>query len=261
MNFTALKAAKEIYSMSDLLFQEQAWAYAKYRPRYPPLLLVFLKNLCNNRFLAWDSGTGNGQAAISLAEFFDAVYATDISATQIEHAFRHPKVQYKVEAAEKCALEDCSADLVTAGTAAHWFDTTAYFKQADRVLKQNGVLALWSYSNCKISPAVDDVVNKYLKIVSGYWDTRIQQNFDHYKNQPFPYPLIKTPNFFIEQEYTLSDFFNYLFTWSATQTYIKEQGENPLESLKTELINAWEDAQKRKVIWRLFLKVGRKTGA
>lgn len=49
------------------LFTEQAAVYAAARPVYPKDLFAKLAALTAHRSLAWDVGTGNGQAAISVS--------------------------------------------------------------------------------------------------------------------------------------------------------------------------------------------------
>src|SRR5215213_1433319 len=100
-------------------FSRQAGTYAQYRPNYPDELFSYLATLTPGRSLAWDCGTGNGQAALSLTPYFDRVYATDPSAEQIKNAVQHPKIEYKVQKAEECGLENASVDLITVAQAIH----------------------------------------------------------------------------------------------------------------------------------------------
>ena len=55
--------------MKDL-FSSHANEYARYRPQYPQNLFAYLYAQINCFDLAWDCGTGNGQAAIELAKKF-----------------------------------------------------------------------------------------------------------------------------------------------------------------------------------------------
>ncbi|MEK7716601.1 MAG: SAM-dependent methyltransferase, partial [Pseudomonadota bacterium] len=64
-------------------FSQHAGDYARYRPDYPEALFAFLTKSVTQHELAWDCGTGNGQAALGLAGHFDRVIATDPSQTQI----------------------------------------------------------------------------------------------------------------------------------------------------------------------------------
>lgn len=88
-------------------FAEQ---YARSRPRYPPELLGQLASFLDRRKLAWDCATGSGQAAIGLVEHFDRVVASDVSAAQVRHAVRHPRIAYMAARAEHAPLSDASAD-------------------------------------------------------------------------------------------------------------------------------------------------------
>ena len=67
-------------------FSKQAAGYAKFRPRYPQKLFDYLASIAPSRQVAWDCGTGNGQAAVGLASVFDRVIATDASEKQIANA-------------------------------------------------------------------------------------------------------------------------------------------------------------------------------
>lgn len=64
-------------------FSAQAKQYAAFRPTYPPELVAYLAQLAPGRELAWDCGTGQGQAARLLAAEFRQVVATDASAAQL----------------------------------------------------------------------------------------------------------------------------------------------------------------------------------
>ena len=60
-------------------FSGHAGLYARHRPRYPSELFGWLADAAGGRELAWDCGTGSGQAALALAESFRRVIATDAS--------------------------------------------------------------------------------------------------------------------------------------------------------------------------------------
>lgn len=51
--------------MADL-FHTQAKFYAETRPGYPTELFQFIASKTPNRQLAWDVGTGSGQAAVTV---------------------------------------------------------------------------------------------------------------------------------------------------------------------------------------------------
>ena len=93
-------------------FSKQAADYAKFRPRYPQEMFEYLGRIAPSRQLAWDCGTGNGQAAVGLAAVFDHVIATDASEKQIANAQSYDRVEYRVAPAENSGLESDTIDLL-----------------------------------------------------------------------------------------------------------------------------------------------------
>ncbi|MCO5549276.1 hypothetical protein L7F22_002744 [Adiantum nelumboides] len=76
------------------LFCEQAGIYALARPRYPPQLYKLLASLSKGHKKAWDVGTGNGQAAVGLADYYEEIIATDVSTEQLRYAEARPNITY-----------------------------------------------------------------------------------------------------------------------------------------------------------------------
>src|SRR6185503_1210966 len=69
-------------------FSRDSSAYAKFRPVYPPELFQWLATLPARQSVAWDCGTGTGQAATMLTPYFTQVIASDASRAQIKAADR-----------------------------------------------------------------------------------------------------------------------------------------------------------------------------
>ena len=67
-------------------FSGQAAAYERYRTGYPKELFGFLAAVSPGRGRALDVGSGNGQAALGLANFFEEVVATEPSRAQLDRA-------------------------------------------------------------------------------------------------------------------------------------------------------------------------------
>jgi ubiquinone/menaquinone biosynthesis C-methylase UbiE len=148
-------------------FSKQAADYAIFRPGYPQELFDYLGSLAPSRQLAWDCGTGSGQAAVGLATAFDRVIATDASEKQIANAQPHEEVEYRVAAAENSGIESDTIDLIMVAQALHWFDLDHFYAEARRVLKLHGVLTASAYNLLHINPAIDEVVNRYYYEVVG----------------------------------------------------------------------------------------------
>jgi len=148
-------------------FSKQASDYAKFRPQYPPELFKYLGAIAPQRKLAWDCGTGNGQAAVALASVFERVIATDASEAQIANAEAHARVEYRVAPAETSGIESDTMDLVMVAQALHWFDLDRFYAEVKRVLKPNGIIAASAYNLLKIAPAIDEIVNRYYYEIVG----------------------------------------------------------------------------------------------
>ena len=240
-------------------FSGHANDYARYRPGYPAVLYEFLASLAPSHELAWDCGTGSGQAAVGLADYFRHVIATDASQEQINHARPHTGVEYRAEPAENTTIQAKSVDLVTVGVAVHWFDFDPFYAEVRRIAKSAAVIAVWTYHYPVISPAVDQVIDGYNgKILAGYWPERIHYLTEHYATLPFPFEPIPSPEFQMESHWDLSDLIGFVSSWSATRRYLAKNGANALEGVWTDLEKAWGDRNERKWIsWPIYLRAGR----
>jgi len=240
-------------------FSHHSEQYAQHRPHYPDEIYAYLASLAPGYSLAWDCGTGNGQAAVGLAKYFDNIHATDASAEQISRAYPHAKVEYCVEPAEHVSLNDSSTDLITVAVALHWFNFDEFYREVKRVLKPGGILAAWTYSLPEISPEIDPLVKQYYyETLSGYWPERIHYLEEEYKTIPFPFEEITPPPFVMEISWNLIQFAGFLNSWSATQRYKAQNGQHPLENIWTQLVAVWGDEnQPRLIRWPLHFRIGR----
>jgi SAM-dependent methyltransferase len=245
--------------MTRVDFSPLAKLYSKHRPTYPAELFAYLAGLAPGRALAWDCATGSGQAALGLAEHFDAVVGTDISADQIEQAFQHPRVRYVVAPAERSPHADASVALVTVAQGVHWFDLDAFYAEVARVLEPGGVLAVWGYHLARVSDDVDNVLSNYcLDVLAKHWGPGIQHLVRGYMEMPFVDGEIETPPFVATADWNLADMEGFLRSWSATKSYADDIGGDPLGIVWEPLMRAWGDpTSPRRVEWDLFLRVAR----
>lgn len=182
-------------------FSHHASDYARHRPDYPAALYEFLAEKVKQREVAWDGGTGNGQAAVGLAAHFDRVIATDPSAEQIRYAVRHEKISYTVTPVEQSEIPSHTVDLITVATAVHWFDLERFYREAQRVLKPDGALTVWCYGLSRINPGIDKVVQHYYRnIVGPYWPPERHYIDEKYETIPFPFVEMPTLEFHMKAE-------------------------------------------------------------
>jgi ubiquinone/menaquinone biosynthesis C-methylase UbiE len=236
-------------------FSTQATDYAKYRPTYPPELFEYLSTLAKAHGLAWDVGTGNGQAAVELARFFGKVIGTDPSEKQLREAAANPGVEYRCAPAELGGLPEGAVDLITVAQAFHWFDQRKFFAEVKRVAKPGAALAVWCYEITSVNPELDKVIMElYQGILGAYWDSGRKLVEQGYRNEKFPFPELEPPGFKMAAEWTAEQMLGYLGTWSALQKYRKEQSKDPRELIAERLVALWGE-QARMVSWPLSLRV------
>jgi len=238
-------------------FSNQAAAYAQSRPTYPVALFDELARLAPARGLAWDCGTGNGQAAVALAAHFQRVIATEPSEAQLAAAAPHPRVVYRRSAELAPTVRDQTVDLVTAAQAAHWFDRPKFYAEVRRVLRPGGIVALWSYWLARVDPAIDRVIDRFYAETTGpYWPPERVHIERRYRDFDFPFAELPFPPLVITREWTAADLAGFLASWSAVDRYRQARGEDPIPAVAAELGALW-GAGRRTVSWEMFGRIGR----
>ncbi|KAE8443149.1 hypothetical protein EG329_002318 [Mollisiaceae sp. DMI_Dod_QoI] len=111
-----------------------------------------------------DVGCGPGIAARALAPHFAQAIGLDPSEGMITTArsLASPSesIRFEISTAEDLGwhlsppVEDSSVDLVTAATAAHWFDMSGFWPRAARVLKPGGTVAIWTIGDVRMDPTM-----------------------------------------------------------------------------------------------------------
>lgn len=245
--------------MAKDLFSSTADAYAKYRPTYPQELFDYILPFVKRRDNAWDCATGNGQAAIVLANYFQRVEATDISEAQLKNAVHKENIRYGISPAERTSFPDNHFDLITVATAYHWLDWEAFRKEATRVGKQGAVVAAWAYNiiRCEDEKVNSIIQHFYYDVIYSYWDKERHYVEESYQNVQFNFAPLPAKGFFIERKWSKEELLGYVSSWSSVQNYQKQKSESPLPLLEHDLKNAWNGSETKTFRFPLFLKIGR----
>ena len=240
-------------------FSSQSKEYARHRPSYPDAMFDYLASLAPSKELAWDCGTGNGQAALALTGKFQRVIATDASAAQIENAFPHERIEYRVEPSEKTSIPSNSVDLITVGTAVHWFDFEAFYQEVRRVGKRDGILAVWTYYFPIIEPEIDHWLQHfYWETLAGFWPERVHYLEERYETLPFPFEEIRPPEFEMGATWSVDNLIGFLGSWSAVRKLVEARGESAFYEPIKELERIWGKGTKECVIrWPLYFRIGK----
>jgi SAM-dependent methyltransferase len=251
-----------LYSPKDKTFPDYspfAGQYAQSRPGYPEELFGLLASLVKRRRLAWDCATGNGQAALGLVNYFTKIVATDISDQQINHAIAHPQIEYRIAGSEQSGLEDKSVDLVTVASAIHWFDPDSFYLEIKRVVRPGGVLAAWTYHVGHVVSPFDKVFHRfYYDILFTYFNPGARLVDDRYESLVLPGKPLPSRDFQVSARWNFDQMLAFIHSWSGTQQYINERGEDPVVFIEKELSRIWGSHSRiHTVRWPLYLKISR----
>ena len=210
-------------------FSLVAKGYAAGRPGYPDELFDWLAAaVAPARDTAWDAATGSGQAAWGLAQRFDRVIATDISAEQLRHARRHPRIDYRVAPSEASGLPDRSVDLAVSAAAAHWFDLPRYYGELRRVVRAGGVAVAWTYHVARVDPPLDAILWRFYKdVLDPYYPPNVRLVDEGFAGIELPGGALSVPAF------------HATVRWSAVPGYIAATHSDPIPELEAAVTAAF----------------------
>ena len=244
-------------------FSRDPASYAKFRPRYPAALFEWLATLPAGRSVAWDCGTGTGQAATMLTPHFERVVASDPSRAQVKAADQTAGVHYFAALGESSALASKRVDLVTVAQALHWIDLERFYRELDRVTAPGAAVAIWTYGIFRSTPDIDAVVGRfYQDTVGPYWPAERAYVESGYRKIEIPIAEEPSPGFSIEQTLTLPQLLGYVRTWSAVGRFMAERKIDPVIELERELREIWgEVGLAHRLKWPLVVRAGRWRGS
>jgi SAM-dependent methyltransferase len=239
-------------------FSGVAGDYRRYRPSYSPVLFDHLAAVAPARRLAWDCGSGSGQAAQALLDHFEHVVATDASAPQLLQA-RELRLGRICCLAEAVPLAAGCADLVTVAQALHWFDRQKFFTEVKRILAPGGILAVWAYQLLRVSPELDEIIDLlYGETLAADWPAQRRLVETGYREIEFPFDEFSMTAPAMWAKWSLADLMGYLSTWSAVTRYRRRTGSDPLSAVGPALKERWpRGVDKLPISWPVAMRTGR----
>ncbi len=225
--------------MAVRLFEQATHAhlYAKFRPTYPRAVLEaickFITKHGGGFDLAVDVACGPGNSTFHLCDTFNRCVGVDISPAQVEEGVRKARelgvqnVEFKVASASKLPVEASSVDLVACAQAWHWVDPEELYREAERVLRPNGCLAVYGYGNCQlVNKECHQLVSHfYSHTLLGCWNARRGHVDDLYRQCKLPYGVTERLDMEFPTTMELPAFIGYLSSWSAYQKYLERNPE------------------------------------
>lgn len=273
--------------------------YSRSRPSYPDKFYEVVDEYHEGvRDRLIDVGCGPGIATFQLADKlkpFKQIIGTDISGTMIERAKSHREenpekygaVTFEVSHADDFGFlknPDEKCDMVTAVQCVHWLDFESFQKSVAAVLRKGGTFVIWGYADpiFPAYPKLDALLNNFTygpDHLGPYWEPgrQILRNllrdfhlkdelFTDFKEACFDMDYIRTnptDPLLIEGTVTLSQFQDYLKTWSAFHSWRKihqqerDITENFVDNVKL-LYPQLKKQSKLQVVWKSFYKLCRK---
>lgn len=219
---------------------DHAEKYKKFRLRSPPFVVQKVVNFLEEELprphgLAVDVGCGSGQNTACWAPYFTSVAGFDVSPAQIDAARQEvalpSNVTFAVAPAEMLPVADCSVELVVGSFSFHWFDFETFFREVDRVLVPNGVVAAIAHEihrvakhdrSVQLNQLMDTFVSNYL---TAEMHERNRHAFNGYRELPLPYSYqVRCSGMPLERETTVAFLVGAYASWSS---YQKLHSENP----------------------------------
>ncbi|KAJ6740938.1 hypothetical protein OIU79_000956 [Salix purpurea] len=222
------------------LSSEEAVVYSEARPRYPSEWFSMLAALTPQHSVAWDVGTGNGQAAISVAEVYEKVIATDISDEQLKQAIPHPPT-------------------------VQWFDLDRFYPIVKRVLrKPGGIIAVWCYGSVEFSPEIDAILRRFSDLGKPFQSQSFKIASQCYKTLPFPFESVgvgcegKPLELDMHKEMSFHGLLKFLSSLPVVHI-AKEQGVDLLpEELLKDFERAWGEPESvRTATYKTYMLAGK----
>ena len=155
-------------------FGNQAENYTKYRKPYTEKLFELLFSLTSEgEKKILDVACGTGKSTESLVRKDIEVFGCDhdplmIAEAQKQAELKSLPINYIVAEVEHLTFSDKSFDVVTVGTAFHWFVNEKAITEIKRVLKDNGLLFVFWTLTTKDVPEEDSIPIEFF--ISFNWD-------------------------------------------------------------------------------------------
>lgn len=217
-------------------FGTVAGEYDRFRPSYPDALIADLVALNPDRVL--DIACGTGKVAVPLLACGLSVLGVEVDPQMADVARGHG-VQVEVAAFETWDDEGRSFDLITCGQAWHWIDPQKGAPKAARLLRPEGVLALfWNYDDLddSVEAAFDEIYSRHAPgVVPGRHHERKEAPYLEALKATGAFPVLKTKHYRWERTYTADEWVGRAATHSDHIGLPDEQRAEVLAALHAEI--------------------------
>ncbi len=236
-------------------FTDTVQDYIKYRPSYPKEVLQLLIEECglNENTVIADVGSGTGLLSKLFLDHGCVVYGVEPNQAMREAAEVYLKEYANFHSvsgtAEATSLEEKSVNIITAGTAFHWFDIDKTKEEFKRILKLGGwVLLAWNVRNLEESALLRD-----------YEDLLLTYGSDYKESKASAFNKTAVKEFFSPNEMNVCSFKNTQhFDWMGLKgrllstSYSLRPGNARYEEMLEQLKEIFERYQKNGIVEFLY---------
>lgn len=205
-------------------FSGKANLYEQYRPKYSDFLLDYLcQEIKEDMPVIADIGCGTGIFTKQLLDRQFNVIGIEPNIDMYLRAKEYLKsynTQILNTSAENTKLNTNSIDVITIAQALHWFNMEDFIKEAKRIIKDDGRIAV-IYNSIDDSK---DIIKEYKDI----YKRNCKDYNNHSRNFNELYDILFGDNYILKtfsnnQKYTYDEFMGYTFSMSYS---LKENDEN-----------------------------------
>ncbi|MBB4428328.1 SAM-dependent methyltransferase [Bradyrhizobium sp. CIR48] len=186
-----------------------------------------------------------------------------------ERSAAFPGLDVQVGFAESLPLSNCSCDLVTAATSAHWFDRPKFYDEAVRVLKPYGtLLLLQNRHRYRESAFLDDFSSFQERHIPGYQRGLYSESSGGYGKPDFEAELrlhsnleaVERHQIEWRQTVTADQFRGYCYSMAHIKTAIAQSGAATIAKEIDTLLGRHQDSSANiGVEWFTEIVLGRAT--
>lgn len=234
--------------------------YAKFR--FPvsseiisPIISRLSESLDPPHEVVVDVGCGTGQTVHELSKHFKKYIGVDVSEGQVAQANASPNkpsnAEYHAMPCEHLPfIQDNSVDVISASQSYHWFDHSKFCKEARRILKPGGMLAVYAYLTLEITSEqataeqnllIENARKRVYDVLDQYFDSAREYVRQQYRTVEFPYEDVTRLTLRDHFKQDLAFFKSFLQTMSPYQTILANdsaKAKGMLDAFDTDVKNA-----------------------
>ncbi len=208
--------------------EAEAERYHNYRPKYHHLPFAEINKIVGHEFVnSLDVACGTGHSSEVLSNYSQVVTGIDLSEAMLSVAKRNYDMEFIKASAEDLPFSDSSFDFVNISMAFHWLNQDQFLKEATRVLKPGGYLAIDSYGFLREVSADPAETELHESIFKNHLKKASRNAAYPTKDMWESVGLSLVSDFKYDHKVNMSsdEFSNLLMTWSNYQVLSAEEKE------------------------------------